>query len=96
MLASLALVPAAIGVLAPAGPDDGCPSPRQVTEAVAAHLGGAVLPLGQTPGPTALAETAALIVERRAVGAARAIGGREQAMQDGLAARVEQIEARHA
>jgi hypothetical protein len=54
VLASLALVPAAIGVLAPAGPDDGCPSPRQVTEAMAAHLGGAVLPLGQTPGPTAL------------------------------------------
>jgi hypothetical protein len=54
VLASLALVPAAIGVLAPAGPDDGCPSPRQVTEAMTAHLGGAVLPLGQAPGPTAL------------------------------------------
>jgi hypothetical protein len=54
VLASLALVPAAIGVLAAAGPDDGCPSPRQLTEALAAHLGGSVLPLGQPLGATAL------------------------------------------
>src|SRR4051794_29176253 len=54
MLASLALVPAAIGVLAPAGPDDGCPSPRQVVEALGAHLPGVALPLGQPPGPSAL------------------------------------------
>jgi hypothetical protein len=54
MLASLALVPAAIGVLAPSGPDDGCPSPRQVVEALGAHLPGVALPLGQAPGPSAL------------------------------------------
>ena len=54
MLASLALVPAAIAVLAPAGPDDGCPSPRQVVEALGAHLPGVALPLGQPPGPSAL------------------------------------------
>ena len=54
MLASLALVPAAIAVLAPAGPDDGCPSPRQVVEALAAHLPGVALPLGHAPGPSAL------------------------------------------
>jgi hypothetical protein len=54
VLASLALVPAAIGVLAPSGPDDGCPSPRQVADALGAHLPGVVLPLGQAPGPTAL------------------------------------------
>ena len=54
MLASLALVPAAIGVLAPAGPDDGCPSPRQVVETLGAHLPGVALPLGQPPGPSAL------------------------------------------
>ena len=54
MLATLALVPAAIGVLAPAGPDDGCPSPRQVVEALGAHLPGVALPLGQPPGPSAL------------------------------------------
>jgi hypothetical protein len=54
VFASLALVPAAIGVLAPAGPDDGCPSPRQVTEALAARLPSAVVPVGQTIGPSAL------------------------------------------
>ena len=54
MLASLALVPAAIGVLAPAGPDEGCPSPLQVADALGAHLPGTVLPLGQTIGPSAL------------------------------------------
>jgi hypothetical protein len=54
MLASLALVPAAIAVLAPAGPDEGCPSPRQVVEALGAHLPGVALPLGQPPGPSAL------------------------------------------
>ncbi len=50
MLASLALVPAAIGVLAPAGPHDGCPSPRQVTDALASRLPGSVIPLGQVLG----------------------------------------------
>ena len=54
MLASLALVPAAIGVLAPAGPDEGCPSPRQVTDALAARLPGSVIPLGQPIGAAAL------------------------------------------
>jgi hypothetical protein len=54
VLASLALVPAAIGVLAPAGPDEGCPSPRQVADALGAHLPGTVLPLGLTIGPSAL------------------------------------------
>jgi hypothetical protein len=54
VLASLALVPAAIGVLAAAGPDDGCPSPRQLTEALSVHLGGSVLPLGQPLGATAI------------------------------------------
>jgi hypothetical protein len=54
VLASLALVPAAIGVLAPAGPDDGCPSPRQVTDALAARLPGSVIPLGQPIGAGAL------------------------------------------
>ena len=50
MLASLALIPAAIGVLAPAGPDDGCPSPRMLTDALGAHLPGVVVPLGQPIG----------------------------------------------
>ena len=59
MLASLALVPAAIAVLTPAGPDDGCPSPRQVADALGAHLPGTVLPLGQTIGSSALRLTVA-------------------------------------
>jgi hypothetical protein len=65
VLASLALLPAtfavlasngpaAIGVLAPSGPDDGCPSPRQVADALGAHLPGVVLPLGQAPTPSTL------------------------------------------
>jgi hypothetical protein len=45
---------AAIAILMPAGPDDGCPSPRQVSEALTAHLAGVVLPLGRAPGPSAL------------------------------------------
>jgi len=45
---------AAIAILMPAGPDDGCPSPRQVSEAVAAHLPSMVLPLGRAPGPNVL------------------------------------------
>jgi hypothetical protein len=50
-----ALVPAyAIAVLMPAGPDDGCPSPRQVDDALAAHLPGMVLSLGHPTGPTTL------------------------------------------
>jgi len=50
-----ALVPAyAIAILMPAGADDGCPSPRQVDEALTAHLPGMVLPLGHATGPTTL------------------------------------------
>jgi len=51
-----ALVPAyAIAILMPAGPDDGCPSPRQVDDALSAHLPGMVLPLGHAAtGPTTL------------------------------------------
>jgi hypothetical protein len=50
-----ALVPAyAIAILMPAGPDDGCPSPRQVDDALDAHLPGMVLPLGRATGPTTL------------------------------------------
>jgi len=44
----------AIAILLPAGPDDGCPSPRQVSDAVSAHLPGVVQPLGRPPGPSAL------------------------------------------
>ncbi|HZL19551.1 MAG TPA: hypothetical protein VFG23_17580, partial [Polyangia bacterium] len=50
-----ALLPAyAIAILMPAGPDDGCPSPRQLTDALAAHLPAMVLPLGHATGPTTL------------------------------------------
>jgi hypothetical protein len=38
----------------PVGPDDGCPSPRQVDDALTAHLPGIVLPLGHATGPTTL------------------------------------------
>ncbi len=44
----------AIAILMAAGPDDGCPSPRQLAEALAAHLPGMVLPLGHATGPTTL------------------------------------------
>ena len=40
----------AIAVVAQAGPDDGCPSPKQVTEALGARLPGMVQPLGQAFG----------------------------------------------
>lgn len=53
MLVALASA-AAIAILMPAGPDDGCPSPRQVSEAMAAHLPGMVLPLGRAAGPNVL------------------------------------------
>ena len=53
MLVALASA-TAIAILLPAGPDDGCPSPRQVGDAVSAHLPGVVLPLGRAPGPSAL------------------------------------------
>jgi hypothetical protein len=43
-----------IAVVAPAGPDDGCPSPKQVSVALTARLPGTVLPLGQPPRPGAL------------------------------------------
>ena len=50
-----ALVPAtAIAILMPVGPDDGCPSPRQVDDALTAHLPGMVLPLGHATGPSTL------------------------------------------
>lgn len=50
-----ALVPAyAIAILMPAGPDDGCPSPRQVNDALGAHLPAMVLPLGHATSPTTL------------------------------------------
>jgi hypothetical protein len=44
----------AIAVVAATAPDEGCPSPRQVADAVAARLPGAVLPLGQAPRPAAV------------------------------------------
>jgi hypothetical protein len=44
----------AIAILMPAGPDDGCPTPRQVSAAVSAHLPGMVLPPGRAPGPGVL------------------------------------------
>ena len=44
----------AIAILMTAGPDDGCPSPRQVAEALSAHMPGMVLPLGHATGPTTL------------------------------------------
>ena len=53
MLVALASA-TAIAILLPAGADDGCPSPRQVSDAVSAHLPGVVLPLGRAPGPSAL------------------------------------------
>ncbi|HVY36294.1 MAG TPA: hypothetical protein VHM31_00105 [Polyangia bacterium] len=53
MLVALASA-TAIAILLPAGPDDGCPSPHQVRDAVAAHLPGVVQPLGRPPGPGAL------------------------------------------
>ena len=52
---AVALAPAyAIAILMTAGPDDGCPSPRQLAEALSAHLPGMVLPLGHATGPTTL------------------------------------------
>ncbi len=46
------LAPAyAIAILMTAGPDDGCPSPRQLADALSAHLPGMVLPLGHATGP---------------------------------------------
>ena len=50
-----ALAPAyAIAILMAGGPDDGCPSPRQLADALSAHLPGMVLPLGHATGPTTL------------------------------------------
>jgi hypothetical protein len=50
-----ALAPAyAIAILMTAGPDDGCPSPHQLAEALSAHLPGMVLPFGHATGPTTL------------------------------------------
>lgn len=43
-----------ISVVAAAGPDDGCPSPRQVSDSLAARLPGMVLPAGQAPRPGTL------------------------------------------
>ncbi len=51
----MALAPAyAIAILMTAGPDDGCPSPHQLADALSAHLPGMVLPLGHATGPTTL------------------------------------------
>ncbi|HXJ20118.1 MAG TPA: hypothetical protein VMT03_07785 [Polyangia bacterium] len=52
----VALAPAyAIAILLPNGePDLGCPSPRQLAEALSAHLPGVVLPLGRPPGPNSV------------------------------------------
>jgi hypothetical protein len=44
----------AVSVPSGAGADDGCPSPRAVTDALAARLPGVALPLGQPPGPGVL------------------------------------------
>ncbi|HEX3902819.1 MAG TPA: hypothetical protein VH853_08200 [Polyangia bacterium] len=50
-----ALAPAyAIAILLAGGPDDGCPSPHQLADALSAHLPGMVLPLGHATGPTTL------------------------------------------
>ena len=50
-----ALAPAyAIAILLAGGPDDGCPSPRQLADALSAHLPGMVLPLGHATGPMTL------------------------------------------
>jgi hypothetical protein len=52
---AVALAPAyAIAILMTAGPDDGCPSPRQLADALSAHLPAMVLPLGHATGPTTL------------------------------------------
>jgi hypothetical protein len=44
----------AIAILMTAGPDDGCPSPRQLADALSAHMPGMVLPLGHATGSTTL------------------------------------------
>ena len=50
-----ALAPAyAIAILMAGGPDEGCPSPRQVSDALSAHLPGMVLPVSHATGPTTL------------------------------------------
>src|SRR5262252_6146623 len=36
------------------GPDDGCPSPHQLADALSAHMPGMVWPLGRATGPTTL------------------------------------------
>ena len=52
---AVALAPAyAIAILMAAGPDDGCPSPHQLADALSTHLPGMVLPLGHATGPTTL------------------------------------------
>jgi hypothetical protein len=52
---AVALAPAyAIAILMTAGPDDGCPSPHQLADALSAHLPGMVLPFGHATGPTTL------------------------------------------
>jgi hypothetical protein len=50
-----ALAPAyAIAILMAGGPDEGCPSPRQLSDALSAHLPGMILPIGHATGPTTL------------------------------------------
>ena len=49
------LVPAyAVVVAAPAGPDQGCPSPRQTTEALMAHIPAVVVPADDAANPGVL------------------------------------------
>jgi hypothetical protein len=44
----------AIAILMAGGPDDGCPSPHQLADALSAHMPGMVWPLGRATGPTTL------------------------------------------
>jgi hypothetical protein len=44
----------AVAVTVPGAADDGCPSPRQVSDALAARLPGVAQPVGQPPAPGAL------------------------------------------
>jgi hypothetical protein len=55
VLASLLLVPAiAIVIATPGVSDEGCPSPRQVTEALSARVPGAIAAAGTSGGPGTL------------------------------------------
>jgi hypothetical protein len=55
VLSALLVVPAyAVAVTAPGAADEGCPSPRQVVDALAARLPDVAQPVGQPPAPGAL------------------------------------------